>query len=286
MAASRFVRTIKCLALTGGVLISVAGAVSAGPTDAEKCVAGKLKLSGKLFYCSLKGQAKSLLSGGPLDTSACDLTFAQKWNDIETKYGDLCPTTGDSPGIQADLSTRAAELPLRLGSGGTRFVDNGDQTITDKQTGLMWEKKDNFGGIHDVNGVNRTLWSATDTNPDGDAFTVFLGTLNNGFSTDGTTVTDCFARHCDWRLPTITELQTIIDLNAPGCHTGVGGLCIDAVFGPVNVNSLGDYWSSTTDAGTHGGEGYAWIVDFYDGFPYTENKVTHLAFVRAVRGGP
>lgn len=32
-----------------------------------------------------------------------------------------------------------------------RYVDNGDGTITDKNTGLMWEKKTTGGGVHEVN---------------------------------------------------------------------------------------------------------------------------------------
>jgi hypothetical protein len=34
---------------------------------------------------------------------------------------------------------------------GDHFVDNGDGTITDTQTGLIWEKKDQGGGLHDSN---------------------------------------------------------------------------------------------------------------------------------------
>src|SRR5262249_7879384 len=33
---------------------------------------------------------------------------------------------------------------------GDRFVDNGDGTITDTETGLIWEKKDRGGGLHDA----------------------------------------------------------------------------------------------------------------------------------------
>ncbi len=33
----------------------------------------------------------------------------------------------------------------------TRFVDNGDGTICDHQTGLMWEKKDAADGVVDLN---------------------------------------------------------------------------------------------------------------------------------------
>jgi hypothetical protein len=39
------------------------------------------------------------------------------------------------------------------------YTDNGDGTITDNNTGLMWEKKDNSGGIHDE-GDNYT-WGMT-----------------------------------------------------------------------------------------------------------------------------
>ena len=33
----------------------------------------------------------------------------------------------------------------------SRFVDNGDGTVTDTMTALMWEKKDSAGGLHDAN---------------------------------------------------------------------------------------------------------------------------------------
>jgi hypothetical protein len=131
-----------------------------------------------------------------------------------------------------------------------RFVDNGDGTVTDNQTGLQWEQKVSPGGgatdPHDVD--NLYNWSnpfgCPAGCPDGAAFTDFLGRLNNCTSTDGTAVTDAgFAGHCDWRLPTIQELQTIIDLGASGC--GSGSPCIDPTFGPTAPF----YWSSTTQAG-------------------------------------
>jgi len=71
---------------------------------------------------------------------------------------------------------------------------------------------------------------------------MFLGTLNNGTSTDGTTSNGCFAGHCDWRLPTIVELQTLL-LQPYPCRTSP---CIDqAVFAPTVA--LG-YSSATTYA--------------------------------------
>jgi hypothetical protein len=101
--------------------------------------------------------------------------------------------------------------------------------VTDLHTGLMWEKKDDLGGIHDVD--NEYTWSATGTEPDETAFTTLLATLNNGLF-DGTTIVGCFAGHCDWRLPTLPELLAIIDLNAPGC-TAMTDWCIDPALQPV-----------------------------------------------------
>src|SRR5262249_19295027 len=78
---------------------------------------------------------------------------------------------------------------------------------------------------------------------DGPAFTSFLPSLGCA-SADATTLTGGFAGHCDWRLPTIVELQGIVDLAASGC--GTGGPCIDeTVFGPT---AAGLYWSGTTVA--------------------------------------
>ena len=79
----------------------------------------------------------------------------------------------------------------------TRFVDNGDGTVTDNQTGLMWEQMagmaggTNTGVLNDVN--NTYAWAAA-------------WTSLNGVS-DGYTITGCFANYCDWRLPSVTEIR-------------------------------------------------------------------------------
>jgi hypothetical protein len=153
-----------------------------------------------------------------------------------------------------------------------RFVDNGDGTVSDTQTGLMWEQKDDLGGIHDKD--NQYSWSASTTEPDGTAFTTFLGTLNNSTSADGTAISGCFAGRCDWRLPTSAELQTI--LLAPfSCGTNP---CIDPIFGPTQPNL---YWSGTTNSGITLD---AWAVRFSDGFLDFDDKSDSNS-ARAVRGG-
>src|SRR5206468_3617426 len=107
------------------------------------------------------------------------------------------------------------------GATGSRYVANGDGTVTDNQTGLMWERKtgtvdtSNPSDVHDVN--NLYSWSSGLVQPDGTLFTTFLATLNGGDYYNPTDMLDesalpgtCFANHCDWRIPTIVELQAIL----------------------------------------------------------------------------
>lgn len=153
-----------------------------------------------------------------------------------------------------------------------RYVDNGNGTVSDTTTGLMWEQKTTDGSVHDV--TNRYRWGGT--KPDGTAFIDFLGTLNNGLSKNATTITNCFANHCDWRLPSIVELRGILDRSAPGCAAGKP--CIDSKFGPTQPFY---YWSATT---ADGGPDFAWGV-YFDFAEFGSAFKANEYYVRAVRGG-
>jgi hypothetical protein len=163
-------------------------------------------------------------------------------------------------------------------------------TIADPQTGLLWEMKtgdanapDVFcetapGGCPDPHDVNNLYeWSNVLPDPNGNAFTDFLTKLNDPFfgsAAAATEVTGCFAGRCDWRLPNVVEIQTIVDCS-------FGNPCIDPLFGSTES---GEYWSASTDSSRPQPDN-AWDADFLGiGFVGSTGKPSDL-FVRAVRTG-
>ena len=155
-----------------------------------------------------------------------------------------------------------------------RFKTNADGTLTDNQTGLMWEPKSvaGTGDVHDVN--NSYTWTRTGTAADGTLYTTFIPTLNSDVSANGAST--CFANHCDWRVANIAELQSIVEITAPNC--AAGSPCIDPAFGPT-MGLM--YWSSSALAGDPGA---AWGIDFGGGGQTYDGEFSgHYA--RAVRGG-
>jgi hypothetical protein len=199
----------------------------------------------------------------------------------------VCLTTTTTTSTTIMPSTTTASVPSTTTTTTTlRFVDNANGTVTDHQTGLIWEKKDHTcPGIHCV--TDLYTWSSTGNGPDGTAFTSFLATLNGGVTGIGNCVQDGispmgviggFVGHCDWRLPTVLELQTIL-LAPELCGTSP---CIDSIFGPTATSSETNYWSSTAVAG----HPEAWVVDFGSGRIFFRFYDTGFSSpVRAVRGG-
>jgi len=145
-----------------------------------------------------------------------------------------------------------------------RWVDNGDETITDTMTGLMWEKKTTTVGsgtsVLDARDVdNKYTWEQ--------AMTDYVDRLNGRLIADANGT--AFARHTDWRIPTMQELQTIVEPSAPGR--------INPIFGP-NVTS--SYWTSSRRL--LGPAAVPWYVNFGTDLPVYVGKPFEL-HVRAVR---
>jgi hypothetical protein len=138
------------------------------------------------------------------------------------------------------------------------FTDNGDSTVTDGSTGLMWMKGD--------------LGSAVDWE---DAL-IFADTLS-------------LAGHNDWRLPNVKELQGIVD------YSGVFP-AIDHLFECTGIiNEAGDpdygyYWTGTSARFQAGSPYYyAWYVAFgyaVDMMGEDMHGAGAVRFDTKVEGGP
>jgi len=159
------------------------------------------------------------------------------------------------------LAQAAASAPAS-----SRLVDNGNETITDSQTQLMWEKKTTAPGsganLRDPRDVDNTYtWE--------DAKGDWLDQLNGRLianAGDGS-----FAGYTDWRLPTLAELQSILEPGNPPR--------INAMYG---ANAAGPYWSASRRA--LGPSAIPWYLIFGNEIPVSVGK-PFTFHVRAVRGG-
>ena len=149
------------------------------------------------------------------------------------------------------------------------YTDNGNGTVTDDNTGLMWQKctvgQTNFTDCSGGTAATYTWYLASGTpddiyNPLG--ATNICGSLNLGGHTG------------DWRLPTDQELQTIVDYAIPS-----PGPMIRTAYFPNTIAY--DYWSSTSIADNPNS---AWYMGFSGGYVHYYHKDSPY-HVRCVRGG-
>jgi len=143
-----------------------------------------------------------------------------------------------------------------------RFIDEGDGTILDRLTGLIWLKDANCFGLRD--------WyqALTDCN-----------VLAHGQCdlTDGSS-------GGQWRLPSLFELESLLDMQywepALSNSAGTGQWTLGDPF--THLITDGNYWSSTTvayDTST------AWGVGIKYGVAYNTYKENSSFYVWPVRGG-
>ena len=179
-----------------------------------------------------------------------------------TNYG--LPKTGQRPGYPSGTpflagddcsyaSPEASDIGYPRGTGSwtaynaARFTNNGNGTITDNATGLMW--------VSDP---------------------ISIGAPFNSNMTWEAAIASCealdYAGHQDWRLPNIKELQSIVDY-------GKVTPSIDTTYFPNTASNA--YWSSTTYAGS---TAKAWYVSFTQSYVNYISKATGIR-ARPVRGG-
>lgn len=127
--------------------------------------------------------------------------------------------TGPMPGQTASKQFYVLYVRGNATYGINEFIDNGNGTITDNATGLMWMQADNGSPVNWENAL----------------------TYSENFE---------FAGFDDWRLPDIKELQSIVDYSRSPSTTGTAA--IDPLFICSKiVNEAGEldypfYWSNTT----------------------------------------
>ncbi len=133
-----------------------------------------------------------------------------------------------------------------------RFTDNGDGTVTDNLTGLMWAKD-----AQEIPGAMN--WADAITASE----SLSLGTAG------------CSTSYIDWRLPNVKELESLLDLSN-------GGPALASGHPFTNVMNT-DYWSSTTAKYRPSN---AWLVNMGGSYvwgDYGTNGKTHTRYVWPVR---
>lgn len=126
------------------------------------------------------------------------------------------------------------------------FIDNGDGTITDNATGLMWSKDDSGDGVNTGPRSGMTWGEAL----------AWVRHKND----------ENYLGYSDWRLPNAKEMQSILDYSRAPDATG--SAAIDPVFNiTVIVNERGEvdypwFWTGTTHVRADAGGGGAVYICF------------------------
>src|SRR5262245_22183850 len=197
---------------------------------------------------------------------------------------------GPSATVSSTPAATATVTPTMTPPSASHFVDNGDGTISDTQTGLIWEKKDQRGGAHDVD--SRFPWAGVCTDQNGVPCSGIVGctfcqpdaaaesTCNaatggaagcarcpgaaicqpiNGLTTVWQWLNQInganFAGHDDWRIPTIGRDGGAVQLETI-IDTGVAGCgsgvpCIAPAFNTSCANGCAASDCSCTDVGQY-----------------------------------
>lgn len=115
-----------------------------------------------------------------------------------------------------------------------RFVDNHNGTISDLATGLMWQQADSAAGLD---------WQAA---------LRYAQELR-------------LADHDDWRLPSVKELQSIVDYTRSPQATGTAAIdpvfAISRITDPRGISDYPFFWSATTHLdGPRPGQHAAYVI--------------------------
>lgn len=146
--------------------------------------------------------------------------FAVNFADGRIKGYDMIDALS---GLPKTFYFQLVRGPLTYGH--NNFVDNGNQTITDTETGLMWSKNDNNSAL---NWSDALIWVQTQNTAN------YLG-------------------YNDWRMPDVKELQSIVNYSNSPDYNSLPAIDVNYFncSSITNENGQSDfpyYWSSSTHA--------------------------------------
>ncbi|MHC4440638.1 MAG: Lcl C-terminal domain-containing protein, partial [Planctomycetota bacterium] len=174
-------------------------------------------------------------------------------------YGMRSPRTG------GDKTFHVLYVRGNTSYGKNNFKDNGDGTITDEATGLMWMKVDSGKLRAGKNGDGKLNWQEA------------LDWAENLQ----------YAGYSGWRLPNVKELQSIVDYTRSPATTN--SAAIDPVFKTTSFIAEGGqkdypcYWSGTTHAGLSRASTAAYVA-FGRSFGWMRNRRTGQYMLMDVHG--
>ena len=228
-----------------GIYLGVLGVVLFG---------GAIGTSGAQTTISADGVVESTSGGFKFPDGTVQATAAAGGAPVEDTGLTTC---WDTDGVSRDCGGTGEDGEFQAGVAWPtpRFTDNGDGTVTDNLTDLMWLKDANCP-------LGTKTWQQ--------ALDWVANPLNSGgIACSGYTA----GTFTDWRLPNIRELLSLVDY-------GQKSPVLPPANPFVNVQLL-RYWSSTSEPPDYDS---ARQIEFADGYTNSDGKIDTL-YVWPVRGG-
>ncbi|MCP4683650.1 MAG: DUF1566 domain-containing protein [Desulfobacterales bacterium] len=144
------------------------------------------------FYFAIDTNVNGLVDAGTLsyDWAALEVVAAGSYDVVDTGQTKCYNSSGRETTCPAAGAAFYGQDAQHTGNA-PGFTNNGDGTITDNVTGLIWQQSPDTDGIGDIDADDKKTYTQA---------VAGASSLNLG-------------GHTDWRLPTIKELYSLIDFS-------------------------------------------------------------------------